>query len=441
MATSLLTAGDLYQKMKWLVLCRFLFAVLLFSSTLFFHINHPGNPLVVPLLILYLLIIGLFVLSLSYYVLLKIRQRGQVLAYTQIIIDTIFVTCIVFLTGGFLSIFSFLYILVIIYSSILLYRKGSIIMATLCSVQYYAMVQLEYAGVLTPVFGDGNLDITQYSASQIFYRIGITVAACYAVAFLSSLLSEQARKTKNELLAIEEQMKRVEKLAYVGEMAAHLAHEIKNPLASLAGSIQLLREEIQYDPDHDRLMQIILRETDRLSALSNNFLLCARPQTGKPEKINLGKALNETIALFQKDKILEKGIDLESQIDSDIWIQSDPTHLRQILWNLLLNSAEAIRDKGTITIQAKPVKDNHVEISIGDDGCGIEEKMIDSIFNPFFTTKPSGTGLGLSIVHRLLESNNSILEVDSEVNKGTIMRFKLKIIDPPIRQLELDTHE
>jgi len=431
MIPSSLAASDIYQKMKWLVLCRFLFAVLLLGSTLIFKINQPGKTIIIPQLILYLLIFGLFILSLIYSLLLKIKQRGKILAYTQIIFDTIFVTFIVFLTGGFLSIFSFLYILVIIYSSILLYRKGSMVMATLCSVQYYVMVQLEYAGFLNPVLGNGNLDITRYTGSQVFYRISITAVACYAVAFLSSLLSEQARKTKEELFTIEDQMKRVEKLAYVGEMAAHLAHEIKNPLASLAGSIQLLREETNYDPGHDKLMQIILRETDRLSALSTNFLLCAHPQTGKPEKLNLGKTLNETIELFQKDKILEKGINIESEIINNIWVESDPAHLRQITWNLLLNSAEAIQDRGKITIRALPVKNNFVEISIGDDGCGIEEEMIDSIFAPFFTTKPSGTGLGLSIVHGLLETNNSILEVDSEVNKGTTMRFKLKMIDPP----------
>ena len=107
----------------------------------------------------------------------------------------------------------------------------------------------------------------------------ITMIACFAVAFLSSLLAEQARKTKKDLLAMEEHVKRVEKMAAAGELGAGLAHEIKNPLASLTGSIQILKEEISYDQKHDRLMQIVLREADRLSSLVNNFLLFAKIST------------------------------------------------------------------------------------------------------------------------------------------------------------------
>ena len=118
--------------------------------------------------------------------------------------------------------------------------------------------------------------------------------ACFAVAFLSTLLSEQTRKTKKELQTMEHHVKRVEKMALIGEMAAGLAHEIKNPLASLTGSIQLLKEDMRYDPDHDRLMQIILREADRLSSLASNFLFYARPPAGKVESIELGEVLLES---------------------------------------------------------------------------------------------------------------------------------------------------
>ena len=106
---------------------------------------------------------------------------------------------------------------------------------------------------------------------------------------------------------MENHVKRVEKMAAVGEMAAGLAHEIKNPLASLTGSIQLLKEEIQYDSDHDRLMQIILREADRLSSLANNFLLYARPPAGKVEAIDLEKVLIETAELFEKSQLVSVG--------------------------------------------------------------------------------------------------------------------------------------
>lgn len=140
------------------------------------------------------------------------------------------------------------------------------------------MIQAEYLGIINSVFINNNHEALNLTGDQVFYKIMITVSACYAVAFLSSVLAEQAKKSKDELLEMEEHVKRVEKMAYMGEMAAHLAHEIKNPLASLSGSIQLLREEIQYDPDHDKLMQIVLRETDRLSTLVTNFCCLPSPR-------------------------------------------------------------------------------------------------------------------------------------------------------------------
>jgi two-component system sensor histidine kinase PilS (NtrC family) len=220
-------------------------------------------------------------------------------------------------------------------------------------------------------------------------------------------------------------------MAAIGEMAAGLAHEIKNPLASLSGSIQLLREDMHYDPDHDRLMQIILREADRLSSLVTNFLLYARPPAGKVEVIELDKALIETAELFEKDGSTDGRISTAKKIAPDVWIAMDPVHLRQILWNLLLNAAEAIDGDGNITIEMYPAKNKHACVKISDTGCGMPLEILKSIFDPFFTTKSSGTGLGLSIVHRILEAYDSHLDVESEVNNGTIFTLRFKQIEAP----------
>jgi two-component system sensor histidine kinase PilS (NtrC family) len=240
---------------------------------------------------------------------------------------------------------------------------------------------------------------------------------------------------------MEDHVKRVEKMASIGEMAAGMAHEIKNPLASLIGSIQLLSEDIRYDPDHDRLMRIILREGDRLSSLVNNFLLYARPPAGRVEAIELDKVLTDTVELLKKDAATEGRITIARKIQSDIWISMDPVHLRQIFWNLLLNAAEAIDDEGIIDIEMYASKNRHACVRITDDGCGMTREQLKSIFNPFFTTKPTGTGLGLSIVHRILEAYDAWLNVDSETGKGTAITLQFKKIEPPriARQLELDS--
>lgn len=424
--------NDYKVKLKWLLFFRLLFSSLLLGSTIILQLGEASSSLAPPLLVLYGIIITIFILSLIYVILLQYIKNDLAFAFIQIAVDTIFVSVIIFVTGSFFSVFSFLYLVVIIYCSMLLSRRSTLVIAALCGIQFGILVGLEYYGLLNP-FGQeyGQLAAT-YAWNQVIYKILITILACFAVAFLSSLLSEQTRKTKKELRVMENQVKRVEKMAAIGEMAAGLAHEIKNPLASLSGSIQLLREDIQYDADHDRLMQIILREADRLSSLVTNFLLYAKPPAGKVEAIQLDKALIETSELFEKDSSTDGRIATTKSIESGVWIAIDPVHLRQILWNLLLNAAEAIEGEGTIGIEMYRVRNKQVCIKISDDGCGMSLDLIKTIFDPFFTTKSNGTGLGLSIVHRILEAYESHLDVESEVNKGTTFTLTFKQIEPPV---------
>ncbi|MBU1713824.1 MAG: GHKL domain-containing protein [Proteobacteria bacterium] len=293
------------------------------------------------------------------------------------------------------------------------------------------IVDLEYYKIIKPFFLEDSLVAANYPWSQVLYKIFITMVACFAVAFLSGFLAEQTRKTKKELIAMQERVKRFEKMAAMGEIAAGMAHEIKNPLASISGSIQLLREDIRDNPYHNRLMQIILREADRLSFLVNDFLLFAKPPAGKKEPFELGKIMADTIFLFEKDTKYMGRISIIKDIAQGIWVNMDPIHLHQILWNLLLNASEAIEGSGKIEVKMCGLRSKYALIEIMDDGCGISNEGIKSIFDPFFTTKPRGTGLGLSIIHNILKSYDSWLDVESTVNKGSTFTFKIKQIDSP----------
>jgi two-component system sensor histidine kinase PilS (NtrC family) len=305
------------------------------------------------------------------------------------------------------------------------------VIAAICSIQFGIMIDLEYYGVILP-FGTEDLQLASaHTWNQILYKILITMTACFAVAVLSSFLSEQVRRTRHELRIMADHVKRVDKMAAIGEMAAGLAHEIKNPLASLSGSIQLLREDIRYDADHDRLMQIVLREADRLSSLVTSFLLYARPPAGKVEALELEKIIIDTIELFEKDANNDGCITTTTNLHPGIWISMDPLHLQQILWNLLINAAEAIDGEGNIHIEALAAKNKQAQIKITDNGCGLSQSDIDLIFDPFFTTKASGTGLGLSIVHRILEGYDALLDVESEINQGTTFTLQFKRLERP----------
>ena len=424
--------SELRLKLRWLNRYRLLFTLVLLGSTLFFHLSRSSSAYNVSLVILYGAITVLLLFSCFHTIILHRIAREEVFTYVQITIDSVIVTLILLVTGSFESVFVFLYLVVIIYTSILLYRRGSLIIATLCSFEYLLLVILYYLEWLHPPASASMLAVVNFQWHLVVYRTVITVFACFAVAILSSHLAEQALRTRKELKAMGDRVRRVEKMAAVGEMGAGLAHEIKNPLASITGSIQLLREEIPFETGRDKLMQIILREADRLSALVGNFLLFARPPSGESAPIELDSAIPETIRLIEQDRRFRNTVAIEQSGQSGLWIVMDPDHFRQILWNLLLNAVEAIHGEGRVCVSRDTAKNGHVAIRISDDGCGISEEQMQSIFDPFYTSKPHGTGLGLSIVHSILESYDGWLEVDSRPGQGTHFTMKIKRIQPPV---------
>ncbi len=425
--------GDLKNKLWKLIAARILFSSLLLGSTLFLQFNRTGSLEAAPLAVLYGLTACIFMLSAGYALALLRLRRYRVFAYLQTIVDTALVTVILLVTGGFSSPFSFLYLVVIVTSSLLLPRRGTVLVAALCSVQFGLLADFEYYGLLA--WFDGPETLSAYAAGwdQVATQIVTILAACIVVAFLSSFLADQAVRTRRELRVMEAHVKRVEKMAGVGEMAAGLAHEIKNPLAGLAGAIQLLREEIRYDPDHDRLMQIILREADRLSALVGNFLLYAKPPVGQSEPIDLHRALRETVELFGKKGTLNGRVSTTLKAEPGIWVGMDPGHLRQVLWNLLINAADAIEGPGRIRVELSAGKDRSACLKIADSGGGMPPETLASIFDPFFTTKANGTGLGLSIVHRILEAYDCRLDVESAPGQGTTFSLHFRQIEEPAR--------
>ncbi len=408
---------------------RVVFTTLLLGSTMMFQLGETSY-LSVPLLVLYGLIVFVFVLSFIYAVAIRWVKQGRGFAYFQLGMDTFVVTMIILVTGGFSSIFSFLYLLLIVFTSILLFRMGSMIIALLCVLQYAFLVGLEFKGIINPFGMKTALTANYYDWTYVVYKIVIVALACIGVALLSSFLAERERGAKKKLQSMEEHVKRVEKMAAVGEMAAGLAHEIKNPLASLTGSIQILREEIQYDPLHDKLMKIVLREADRLSTLVGDFLMFARPPKGRSRPLILDQTVEETLSLFEKDKNCIDRIAISKDFQPDIRVEMDPVHLRQVLWNLLLNAAEAIDGSGNISVKIKG-EGGCAFIEISDDGCGISPDQIKLIFAPFYTTKAEGTGLGLSIVHSILESYEGQLDAESTQGEGTRMTLKIKIAQSP----------
>lgn len=214
-----------------------------------------------------------------------------------------------------------------------------------------------------------------------------------------------------ELKRIEEEMKRVEGLALIGQLAAAIAHEIRNPMASISGSIQMLKESLDMDDVRNRLMDIVLREINRLNSLISDFLVFARPKEAKIESFDVGLLILDSLELFKNSNKWTEKIRLETDLQESLRIQSDPEQLRQILWNLFLNAAEAMTRGGVLHISTgtlPPQGDNGARkpmarITIRDTGAGFSKRALQHLFNPFFTTKEGGSGLGLATVKRIVD--------------------------------------
>lgn len=232
---------------------------------------------------------------------------------------------------------------------------------------------------------------------------------------------------------IEDRLKNQEKLAAVGQLAAGIAHEIRNPLASMSGSVQLLATSFErIDDEQKKLIAITLKETDRLNNLISEFLEFVRPNLPMDDRVDVSKLLRDCLELLQLNKTLVTPI-LDLNIQNTKAIQANRDKLKQVFLNIMINACHAMEKISAEFGRAPQLKvscvaeNNIIEVRIKDNGVGMEEKVRVKMFEPFFTTKPRGTGLGLAIVHKILESHNAIVDVESKVGSGTEFIIKFNV--------------
>ena len=242
-----------------------------------------------------------------------------------------------------------------------------------------------------------------------------------------------------KIRAIEEEMKKKEKLASIGELAASMAHEIRNPLAALSGSMQVLNRELKLEDENRRLMEIALKEAERLNMIITTFLKYARPMPLNKKRCSLHDLLEDTLSLLRNSPDYRNDISLATSFTKGkVWIMMDPDQIKQVFWNVVLNAIEAMPQGGQLAIETRKLKtvnrfvnqrpgSSIVEVRFTDTGVGITPEEMERIFYPFFTTKQKGSGLGLSIVHRIIEEHGGRILVESKPGQGTAMVFQLPV--------------
>jgi two-component system sensor histidine kinase PilS (NtrC family) len=532
--------GD--NALVWLMVLRVVVITALLGSAVVTEViarpREPGEPL-------YLLIALTYLLTLLYSLAWPFTAgRRRELAYAQIVGDLLIVTGIVFYTGGIESNFSFLYFISIIAASIILFRPGGLMAATVASLLYAILIQALYLGALRgyPVAGGRLLPVLP--PQVVVYTIFLNVFGFYTVALLTSYLSENLRLTGRKLeeasdfladlqvfnqtiidsitsglmttdfegrinffneaassiLAIspqeamglevksllgekddfldqlksrlagkryqrmegaylnrrgeeiylgmsvsyllfegekksgflfifqdlteikhlEREVRLKENLATMGEMAAGMAHEIRNPLASISGSVQVLAEAEELTDEQRRLMDIIVRESERLSGTLTEFLAYARPPRFEPDQIDLRPVLEETATLLghSSEVLAEHEIALDLP-ETPVMLFADANQMKQIAWNLARNALQAMPNGGRLDMSLSRNGSGGVVMTFRDQGVGMSGGEVHRVFEPFSGSFKRGSGLGLAIVYRIVKDYNGVIRVDSVASKGT----------------------
>ncbi len=273
--------------------------------------------------------------------------------------------------------------------------------------------------------------------NRVRYEVGFSTPEGFVVQLgygISPLFSEDGEKTGliitfqdlTDIRTMEESVRRKDRLAAVGRVAAGLAHEIRNPLGAMRGSIQVLEKQVEKDSAQSNLMEIILRESDRLNLIISDFLKYARPRTANFAEVDVNEAVEDTVTLLRNGPDIDENISIQAEIpDEAIIINADVSQLKQIFWNLARNSIQALRGSGKLVVSLKPIKPNRIRIVFADDGCGMSREQVEQLFEPFSKSTTGGTGLGLSIVYQIVKDHNGTITISSKQNSGTKITIEL----------------
>ena len=502
----------------------------------------PINPL-------YFLIFLTSFFTLLYATAFRQVRNLRWMAYLQLTGDVLVITLLLYFTGGVRSSFSFLYILVIITASILVYRRGSLYIASVSSVFYGLLVDLLYYNVI-PHYDLQPSEIADITNRLIYYNIFLHIFGFYFTAWSSSYLSERLRRTRTELEEMDEdlsdlkllhqkiinsmtvgliltnlegrinfineaglqllglplhqvlggdvvrlftksidlqqirqalqkqkvvplerefprekdhllmgmnlsflhtqrgtpsgiivvfqditetrkmerQLRMQERMVATGTMAAGIAHEIRNPLAAIRGSVQLLKDDLQLSDEQKQLMEIVLTESMRLDQTIQNFLNYAKPKELKKEKTNLNKIVGDMLKFIQKGPDFKEGhrITFSNSLE-EFAHEIDSNQMKQVIWNLSINALRAMPEGGTLKVTLEHNLNGDVILSFRDEGKGIEPDRLDSIFDPFQKSTTGGSGLGMAIVYRIIQDHNGRIFIESIPGAGTTITIHLPV--------------
>ncbi len=386
----------------------------------------------IPLIPFYYLVLLTYLLSLAYLCLYWWWRNYSLQACLQILVDLLLITALVYISGGLTGALYLLYVFSIIAASIVLSSRGTYITAGLAAVLFGLLVDGLYFGLI-PYFSFDQY--RERSLGLVLFTILVAWGLFILIAVLADRLTSSLRKAREELLLAQKELEVKERLANAGRIAAQIAHEIRNPLAAISGAVQVLKSEMPLDEAQKNLMEIVLKESVRVTQSIEQFLDLASPGKRVFSEVKLSEALEETLALLRASGDLNGSYLLAGNFSSSqLTYYGSANQFKQIFWNLAKNALKAMPEGGTLAIDF--IRDNKREIKIkfADSGRGLREEEKKHLFEPFFSRFENGRGLGLVVVRRIVDDYDGKIQVNSELRQGTEIILTLPVRRPRPRE-------
>ena len=364
-----------------------------------------------------------FALTGIYAALLRKGKHLERLAEVQLVLDQLTWTVVAYLTGGATSGATSFYGLSCLMGASLLGLRGAILAALSGALSYGGLVFALQRGLLSAP-RDQPASIYHLSTDELAFYLLVNLLVLIVVAVLAGTLADRLRWTGGELVLATERADQAERMAGLGRLAAGLAHEIRNPLGSIAGSIQLLRTATGLSDEDQRLCDIIQRETGRLNDLVTDMVDLSKPKKPIFASVDAARVAREVVSLTARSgrAVSDVVVSYSGLQAAPIW--ADGAQLRQMIWNLVRNAVQASSPGDSVEVAVEIIGKN-TWLRVSDRGVGIDEAARERLFDAFFTTRSQGTGMGLAVVKRIADEHAFSILVDSRRGRGATFRVNL----------------
>jgi two-component system sensor histidine kinase PilS (NtrC family) len=373
----------------------------------------------------YVLILVAYGLSLVYLLLYRWNPRYAWQAYVQLCFDLLLITALVYVSGGLGGPMYFLYIFAIMAAGLVLGGRAAYSMAGLSAIAFGFMADGMYYGLIPYFRPDQYRDP---SAGRVLFTIFLAWSVFFVIAVLVARTARSLRLAREALVEAQREIEVQDRQAAAGRASALVAHEIRNPLAAISGSVQVLRGELQLSGDQGKLMDIVVKESRRVSQSIEQFLSLASPNRATFATFRLSEILSETLTMLRMSGELEENVGVQGNYaTAPFEYFGSPGQFKQVFWNLVRNALKAMPEGGVLSLDVYQRRRDEIRVRVADTGRGMTAAEQARIFEPFYTRFEGGRGLGLAVVRQIVDGYSGRIDILSEPRVGTEVTITLPV--------------